>query len=228
MDHVLGRLVEHLRATSRLRHLEVDVARRLVFAERTKLVPHGYAVEQIGMSRASQRGPQRVLADQQDLQRRPDVQGGADQQPQVRERGRVEQVRFVEHQEQRSLGAYRSFQDLLVDAVLATSRDVAQLGDDELEHSRRGEMAQMAVDRLAMLCRQTVQELLEQRGFAHARGARHQSQDAVRDQVFQASEPFGHAAVLPQRGHGGVFRKRLACKLEVFKVHQSFLSNSRD
>ena len=47
----------------------------------------------------------------------------------------------------------------LVDAVLAASRDVAQLGDHELGHACRGKMAEVAVDRLAMLGRQTVEEL---------------------------------------------------------------------
>jgi hypothetical protein len=69
---------------------------------------------------------------------------------------------------------------------------------------------------------------LEQAGLAHARGAGHQPQHSVPGQVFQACQSFGHPAVLPQGGHGGVFRKRLTFELEVFQVHQSLLSESRD
>ena len=86
----------------------------------------------------------------------------------------------------------------------------------------------MAVEGLAALRQQAVEEAFQEGGFADPAGAGDQSQLAALEQVFQPCQPLLHALVLPQGGDRRVFGKGLAFQLQVFQIHQSFLSESRD
>ena len=86
----------------------------------------------------------------------------------------------------------------------------------------------MAVEGLAVLRQQAVEETLQKRGFTHAAGAGDQPQLARLDQVFQPCQTFVHALVLPQGGDHSVFCEGLVFQLQVFEIHQSFLSGNRD
>ena len=69
-----------------------------------------------------------------------------------------------------------------------------------------------------------MEEAFEEGRLAHAALARDQAELAALDQVFEPGEPLVHARILPQVGHGGMFREGLALELEVIQIHQSFLS----
>ena len=86
----------------------------------------------------------------------------------------------------------------------------------------------MAVEGLAVLRQQAVEEAFQERGFTHAAGAGDQPQLAGLDQIFQACQTFFHALVLPQGGDRSVFCKGLAFELQVLEIHQSVLSGKRD
>ena len=208
--------------------LEVDVAASLLAGQWSQLVADRDAIEQVGVLRPPQNGAERFLADQQKFQRRPHVQRGTDQQPQVGQGVAVQQVGFVEDQQQGALGPRGPFQDLFVNAFFAAARRLPQLGDDQLQQARRRQVGEVAVEGLAVLRQQAVQEAFQERGFTHAAGAGDQPQLAGLDQVFQPCQTFVHALVLPQGGDRSVFGKGLAFQLQVFEIHQSFLSGNRD
>jgi hypothetical protein len=80
-------------------------------------------------------------------------------------------------------------------------------------------VGEVAVEELAVLWQQAMEKAFQERGLAHATGAGDQAELPALDQVLQASQSFVHALVLPQGGHGSVFRKGLALELEVLQVH---------
>ncbi len=88
-------------------------------------------------------------------------------------------------------------------------------------------MREMAVHRLALLPRQVVQESFQQRAFAGASGPGHESQSRLFHQIVEPRQPFLHARVDPQGSGRDVLTEGLALELEVFLVHQRFLSFSR-
>ena len=112
--------------------LEVNVAASLLAGQWSQLVADRDAIKQVGMLRPPQNGAERFLADEQKFQRRPHVQRGTDQQPQVGQGVAVQEVGFVEDQQQGTLGPRGPFQDLFVNAFFAASRRFPQLGDDQL------------------------------------------------------------------------------------------------
>ena len=65
---------------------------------------------------------------------------------------------FVEDQQQAALGPGGPFEDLLVNPLFATAGRLAQLRDDELQQASRGQVAEMAVEGLAVLWQQGVEE----------------------------------------------------------------------
>jgi len=183
------------------------------------LVADRDTVEQVGVASLPQDGAERLLADQQHLQRGPHVECRADQQPQVGQGVAVEEVGLVEDQQQRSFGACGPLQDLFVKAFLSPPGRFAELRDDQLEQSCTGQVGEVAVKGLALLWLQGVEEPLEQRRLAHAAGTGDQAELAALDQVVQACQPLVHPLVLPQGGDRGVFREGLALELEVFQIH---------
>ena len=228
VDGRLHRVVEQFRVAAGLGELEVDVPAGLLAGQRPQLVADRDAIDQVGVLRPPQDRPERFLADQEQFQRRPHVQGGTDQQPQVGQGVAVQQMGFVEDQQQGALGPRGPFQDLFVNAFFAAAWRLAQLRDDQLQQARRGQVGEVAVEGLAVLRQQAVEEAFQEGGFADAAGAGDQPQLAALDQVFQPRQTFVHALVLPQGGDRSVFGKGLALQLEVFQIHQSFLSGSRD
>ena len=114
--------------------------------------------------------PERFLADQQKFQRRPHVQRGTDQQPQVRQGVAVQEVGFVEDQQQGAFGPRGPFQDLFVNAFFAAARRLPQLRDDQLQQARRGQVGEVAVEGLAVLRQQAVQEAFQEGGFTDSAG----------------------------------------------------------
>jgi len=92
----------------------------LLSGQRADLVADGDAIQEIGMAGAPQHGAKRVLAGEQDLQRRPDIDGRTDQQSQVGQSVPVKQMGFVEDEQQRSFGPGCSFEDLFIETILAS------------------------------------------------------------------------------------------------------------
>ena len=197
VDGSLDRVVEQLRIAARLAELEVDVAAGLLAGQGAELITDGDAVEQVGMLGSPQNRSERLLAHEEDLERRPHVQRGTDQQAQVREGFAVQQMGLVEDQQQGSFGACGPFQDLFVEAFFAAAWRLAQLRDDQFQQAGRGQVTEMAVEGLAMLGLEAVEEAFEQRGLAHAALAGNQAQLAALDEVFQSGQGLLHALVLP-------------------------------
>jgi len=96
----------------------------------------------------------------------------------------VQQVRFVDHQQQRSLRPLGRLVDLIEQPIFSAPRYFAHLSDQHLEQARGRKMREVAVDRLATL-RELAEKALQQRRLAHAAGTGHQTQGGVVDQERQ-------------------------------------------
>ena len=133
--------------------------------------------------------PERILPDQQDLQRRPNVERGTDQQPQVGERLGAEQMGFVEDQQQRAVGARGSFRGSVRRADPCRAGELAQLRHDQLQQAGGRQLGEMAVDGLALLRQQAMQEPFQERGLADAAGTGDQPQLAVAQKYSKRAKP---------------------------------------
>jgi len=138
----------------------------------------------------------------------------------------VQQVRFVDHQQQRSLCPLGRLIDLVEQPILSASRHFTHLCHQHLQEAGGRKMREVAVDGLAAL-RKFVEKALQQRRLAHAAGTGHQAQGGVVDQERQPRQGLLHPLVDPQGVDGGMFRKGLPFEFEMFLVHQEFLSSSR-
>jgi hypothetical protein len=138
----------------------------------------------------------------------------------------VQQVRFVDHQQQGSLRPLGRLIDLVEQPILSASRYFTHLCHQHLQEAGGREMREVAVDGFAAL-RKFVQKALQQRRLAHPTGTGHQAQGGVVNQERQPRQCFLHPLVDPQGVRRSMFRKGLPFEFEMFLVHQEFLPSSR-
>ncbi len=219
MNQRFGLRLEDLRAGADGGHVVIDVGRGLRRAHGREVVADADAMDQGRVTGAFELIAQRFLAADHHLQRRSVFGEGTDQQTQIGQGIRSDQVRLVEDEQGDGFALLRLIEDLQEQAVLAVSRRLAEGRDDQLEQPVAADMGEVDVGGLEAVARERAEEQLDQRGLAHARGAGHQGQGAVAGQVLQSGQALGDPLVLEDVRGRRVLEERLRGHLEVRGEH---------
>jgi hypothetical protein len=178
-------------------------------------------MKQIEQLRAFDVMKERVLSREDDLERGRVIEGGRDQQPEIGEAIRVDEMGFVEQEQEGLLTESGSFEDAEEEALFASGRSLlTEGGEKDLEKRGALEIGEVDVDREELGGIELPGEEPQERGFAQACGRGDESEGPLVGEVVEFGQGVGETLVLEEMIQGRVFGEGMAVHVEVVSKHQ--------
>jgi hypothetical protein len=189
MDEDLGVFVEEVFMGIDGLEPGVDVAEGFILRHSSDVVSDADPVEEVEVGGSLEGVEEGVLAGEEDLDRGPVFEDRGDEEPQVSETVRGDEVGVVDEEDEGLLGVLGPIEDLEEQALLASGRGIfAEGGEHELEQGGCPEVGDVDIDREELGWAEATLEEPEDGGFSEACGPGEQSDFAVLREELKTSE----------------------------------------
>jgi hypothetical protein len=220
MDEDLGVFVEDVLGSVDGLELEVDVEEGFLVGEVSKMDFHGDAMEKVEQLWTSDGLEEMVLSCKDDLEDRCIVEGRRDEKSEIGEAIRIDQVSFIDEEQDGLLTEPGSFEDAQEEALLASCWGLfAECGEDGLEKRGAFEIGEVDVDGEELSGIEVPGKDPQERSLAQARGRREEGKGALMGEVIEFGQGLDEALILEEMIQGRVLGEGMACHLEVVGEH---------
>lgn len=160
-----------------------------------------------------------LLSAEDDLYGKVGIESGADQESQIGQGGRVDEVSFIDEDHGGEVGFPGGFADLQEESVLSGPGSFPEGRDNEAQEPAWGDSRKMEINGTKAVSGELVDEGPQECGFAEPGLADDEGQGSLEGKVLEPGQKLGESGVLDNPLHGRIFQEGMLGHFEMVEEH---------